>query len=117
MENKDRLKNGAVRLVFQTAEEISKGANNLIKDSLLDGVSAIVGTHIGNIDSNTPSGEFIIQEGALMASNDKFTVKVIGKGSHGAHPHSSLDPVLTASQIIQAIYNIKSREIIALTLQ
>ena len=113
LENKDRLKNGAVRLVFQTAEEISKGANNLIKDGLLDGVSAIVGTHIGTIATDVPSGEFVLQGGPLMASNDKFVIKVIGKGSHGAYPHSGVDPVLTASQIIQGIYNIKSREIIA----
>ena len=113
LENKDRLKNGAVRLVFQTAEEISKGANNLIKDGLLDGVSAIVGTHVGNIDSGMSNSEFIIQEGGLMASNDKFIIKVVGKGSHGAYPHSGFDPILTASQIVQAIYNIKSREIIA----
>ena len=113
LENKDRLKNGAVRLVFQTAEEIAKGANNLIKDGLLDGVSAIVGTHIGTIATDVPNGEFVLQEGPLMASNDKFVIKVIGKGSHGAYPHSGVDPVLTASQIIQGIYNIKSREIIA----
>ncbi len=48
-----------------------------------------------------------------MASNDRIFIKVIGKGSHGAYPHLSADPILTASQIIQAIYNIKSREILA----
>ena len=112
-ENKDRLKNGAVRLVFQAAEEIAKGAKNLIKDGLLDDVSAIIGTHIGTIAADVPSGEFVIQGGPLMASNDKFVIKVIGKGSHGAYPHLGFDPILIASQIVQAIYNIKSREIIA----
>ena len=43
----------------------------------------------------------------------KFVIKVIGKGSHGAYPHSGVDPILTSSQIIQGIYNIKSREILA----
>ena len=113
LENKDRLKNGAVRLVFQTAEEIAKGAKNLIKDGLLENVSAIVGTHVGSIESGMSSGEFVIEKGALMASNDKFIIRIIGKDTHGAYPHLGLDPILTASQIIQAIYNIKSREIIA----
>ncbi len=112
LENKSRL-NGAVRLVFQTAEEITKGANNLINDGLLNGVKAIVGTHVGTIATDVPNGEFVLQGGPLMASNDKFVIKVIGKGSHGAYPHSGVDPILTSSQIIQGIYNIKSREILA----
>ena len=112
LENKSRLK-GAVRLVFQTAEEITKGANNLINDGLLNGVKAIVGTHVGTIATDVPNGKFVLQGGPLMASNDKFVIKVIGKGSHGAYPHSGVDPILTSSQIIQGIYNIKSREILA----
>lgn len=112
LENKDKLK-GTVRLIFQTAEELAIGARNIINDGLLDGVKAIVGTHVGTIATDVPNGEFIIQEGPLMASNDKMVIKIIGKGSHGAYPHSGVDPVLTASQVVQGIYNIKSREIIA----
>lgn len=111
-ENKSRIK-GTVRLVFQAAEELAVGAHNMINSGLLDGVNAIVGTHIGTLAANVPSGEFILKEGPLMASNDRIFIKVIGKGSHGAYPHLSIDPILTASQIIQAIYNIKSREILA----
>ena len=112
LENKSRLK-GCVRLVFQAAEELARGAHNMLNSGLLNGVKAIVGTHIGTLASDIPSGEFVLQEGALMASNDRIFIKVIGKGSHGAYPHLSVDPILTASQIIQAIYNIKSREISA----
>lgn len=114
LENKDKLKlKGRVRLVFQTAEEIALGSKNIIEDGLLDGVKAIVGTHVGTIATDVSNGKFIIQEGPLMASYDKIFVKIIGKGSHGAYPHSGVDPVLTASQVVQGIYNIKSREIIA----
>lgn len=112
IENKNKLK-GNVRLIFQTAEEIALGSKNIIEDGLLDGVRAIVGTHVGTIATDVPNGEFIIQEGPLMASYDKIFIKIIGKGSHGAYPHSGIDPVLTASQVVQGIYNIKSREIIA----
>ena len=76
LENKSRL-NGAVRLVFQTAEEITKGANNLINDGLLNGVKAIVGTHVGTIATDVPNGEFVLQGGPLMASNDKFVIKIV----------------------------------------
>ena len=112
IENKSRIK-GRVRLVFQAAEELAVGAHNMLNSGLLDGVKAIVGTHIGTLSAGTPSGEFILKEGPLMASNDRIFIKVIGKGAHGAYPHLSVDPILTASQIIQGIYNIKSREILA----
>lgn len=112
IENKNKL-NGNVRLIFQTAEEIALGSKNIIEDGLLDGVKAIVGTHVGTIATDVPNGEFIIQEGPLMASYDKIFIRIVGEGSHGAYPHSGVDPVLTASQVVQGIYNIKSREIIA----
>ena len=112
IENKSRIK-GRVRLVFQAAEELAVGAHNMLNSGLLDGVKAIVGTHIGTLSAGTSSGEFILKEGPLMASNDRIFIKVIGKGAHGAYPHLSVDPILTASQIIQGIYNIKSREILA----
>ena len=111
-ENESRLK-GKVRLVFQAAEELAVGAHNMLNSGLLEGVKAIVGTHIGTLSADTPSGEFILKEGPLMASNDRVFIKVIGKGAHGAYPHLSIDPMLTASQIVQGIYNIKSREILA----
>ena len=112
LENRVKI-NGCVRLVFQAAEELARGAHNMLNSGLLNGVKAIVGTHIGTLASNVPSGEFVLQEGALMASNDRIFIKVIGKDAHGAYPHFSIDPILTASQIIQGIYNIKSREILA----
>ncbi|WP_157154254.1 M20 metallopeptidase family protein [Brachyspira murdochii] len=112
LENKNRIK-GKVRLLFQTGEETAKGAKNLIEEGFLNGVNAIVGTHLGIIAQGVPNGEFVIQEGALMSSYDKFIINVKGKGTHGANPQNGIDCVLTASQIAQALYNIKSREITA----
>lgn len=31
-----------------------------------------------------------------MASSDRFSIKIIGKGGHGAYPHKSLDSVLAS---------------------
>lgn len=112
LENKNKIK-GKVRLIFQTGEEIAKGARNIIEAGFLDGVKAIVGTHLGIIAADVPNGEFVIQKGPLMSSYDKFIIKVNGKGTHGATPHKGVDPILTAGQIMQALYNIKGREIIA----
>lgn len=47
----------------------------------------------------------------MMACMDKFAIKVKGKGSHGAYPHMSIDPIITSTHIISAIQDIVSREI------
>jgi len=49
-----------------------------------------------------------------MASADKFSIKIIGFGGHGAYPHKSLDSILAASTAIVQIQNIVSRQIDAL---
>ena len=112
LENKDRL-NGTVRLIFQTGEEVAKGAKIIIEEGFLNGVKAIVGAHLGIIAAGVPNGEFVIQGGPLMSSYDKFIINVKGKGTHGANPHNGIDPLLTSTQIVQGLYNIKSREIVA----
>ena len=45
-----------------------------------------------------------------MASADWFTITVKGKGSHGALPWLSVDPIVISAQIIQALQTIVSRQ-------
>ena len=45
-----------------------------------------------------------------MASSDWFTITVKGKGSHGAMPWLSVDPIVVSAQIIQGIQTIVSRQ-------
>lgn len=47
----------------------------------------------------------------MMASSDWFTIKVKGRGSHGAQPWNSIDPVVTAAQIINGLQTIVSRQL------
>ena len=63
-ENESRLK-GKVRLVFQAAEELAVGAHNMLNSGLLEGVKAIVGTHIGTLAAGVDIGEFVLKEGAF----------------------------------------------------
>jgi amidohydrolase len=45
-----------------------------------------------------------------MASADKVTITVTGKGGHGASPHLAVDPVIAAAQVITALQTLISRE-------
>ncbi|SNC76407.1 carboxypeptidase Ss1. Metallo peptidase. MEROPS family M20D [Hymenobacter gelipurpurascens] len=106
---------GTVKFIFQPAEEgslpgVEGGAKLMIKEGVLENpkVAAVFGLHI---NAQTEVGQLAYRPGGEMASSDRFTIKVIGKGSHGARPWSSVDPVVTAAQIIMGLQTIVSRQV------
>lgn len=110
-ENKNLFK-GTVKVIFQPAEEGPGGAKPLIEAGVLENpkVDRIVGLHTGTLFNST-SGKVGFKKGPLMAAVDVFKINVIGKGSHGAEPHNSIDPIVTASEIILSLQKIVSREL------
>ena len=107
-QNTDKF-NGEVRLIFQHAEEYSPGgAIAMVADGCLDGVDAIFGTHAA---SGTPVGTYEYKSGYLMAIADKFTIKIHGKGGHGAAPHETIDAIVIAANIVINLQQIVSRRV------
>ena len=110
-ENKKDL-NGNVRFVFQTSEELSRGAEIAIKEGVTKGVDAVFGTHIGSILGPTiPSGSVIVTPGCCMASFDRFILTVKGLGCHGSCPEKGVDPINIASHIVINLQEVIAREI------
>lgn len=105
---------GTVRLLFQTDEEGSRGAERLVKEGAMKGVDAVFGTHIGTIISkDIPAGTVICTPGCCMASFDKFILKVKGNGCHGSTPEKGIDPINIASHIVINLQEVIAREIAA----
>ncbi len=99
---------GTVQLAFQPAEEIAKGARAMMDQGVLDGVDACFAIHVwGTIDA----GKISLEAGARMASADQFSIKIKGKGAHGAEPDDGIDAVVTAAAMINNLQSIVSREI------
>jgi amidohydrolase len=103
---------GELRFAFQPAEEVVAGALPMIESTvfgapLLEGVDAAIGLHLWN---SQPVGWVSYGPGAIMASPDRFTVWVHGKGGHAAAPHQTIDPVLVAAHLITALQSLVSRE-------
>jgi amidohydrolase len=46
-----------------------------------------------------------------MAGAEIFTIRITGKGGHGAIPQQTLDPVVAAAQIVTALQTIVSRNV------
>ena len=112
-ENKENI-HGNVKLLFQTDEEGSRGAERLCAEGHLNGVDAIFGTHIGTIISkDIPAGTVISTPGCCMASFDKFVIKVKGFGCHGSTPEKGVDPINIASHIVINLQEVVAREIAA----
>jgi amidohydrolase len=93
---KDRLP-GTVVFLFQPAEEGTPegeegGAPLMIKEGVLDQpkVQAVYGLHM---DPTLEMGEVGWSIGPIYASSDRFVIEVQGKKTHGAYPHTGLDPV------------------------
>lgn len=107
-EIKDDLE-GSVKLLFQPDEERA-GAIVTIKEGVLSGpsVDAAFGMHIW---SYLKSGKIGISSGPVMAGLDVFQIVIKGKGGHTGAPENSIDPVLTAANVIQSVQALQTREI------
>lgn len=104
---KDSL-NGNVRLLFEPAEETTGGSGLMIAEKALDGVDGVIGLHV---EEWIESGKIGIKKGVVNAASNPFTVKIKGKGGHGAAPQYTVDPIVIASNLIMSLQSIISREI------
>ncbi len=99
---------GNVVLVFQPAEERGGGAKVILASGALAGVDAIFG---GHITRHYQVGEIMVASGTITAHSDGLTIKVKGKGGHGARPHEAVDAVVVTGLLIMAVQTLVSREI------
>jgi amidohydrolase len=105
---------GTIVFLFQPAEEGAPGdeeggASLMVKEGVLDNpkVEVVFGLHI---NSTVPVGQIQYKSGAFMASSDWFKVVVKGRGGHGSKPWNAIDPIASASQIIEGLQHIVSRQ-------
>ena len=98
--------NGTIRFIFQPAEEGEGGARYMIDDGCLEGINEIYGIHVWNYQ---PVGEVGVKDGPVLAAADMFDISVKGIGGHGAAPQGTVDSVVVASHLVQAMQTIVSR--------
>ncbi len=101
---------GAVKFIFQPAEETGKGAEAMIRDGVLDNPrpDLSLGLHVWN---DIPVGKVGVTPGPCMAAADDWRCLITGRGGHGAAPHQTRDPIVAAAQIITALQSVVSRNI------
>ncbi|EKO4624691.1 amidohydrolase [Campylobacter jejuni] len=101
---------GTIKFMFQPAEEGSGGAKPMIESGVLENpyVDAVFGCHLwGPLLENTAQ----IVSGEMMAGTDIFDLEFIGRGGHGAHPHTCIDPIIMTTQFVNNIQSVISRRL------
>jgi amidohydrolase len=100
---------GTVRFIFQPAEEMPfGGARPMIANGALKNVSAILGLHV---DPHVGVGRIGLRDGVTMASVYDFDLHILGLGGHAARPHTAVDAITTAAEVIESLQKVVSREI------
>jgi amidohydrolase len=89
------------RAIFQPAEETSEGAIEMVADGATDNVSAILGLHV---DPERAVGQFGFCHGTMTAYCNEVDIVIQGEGGHAARPHSAIDPVAAAVQLVSTLY-------------
>ena len=105
-----RAFNGTVHFIFQPGEEGIGGALAMLDDKLFERFpcDSVFGMHNR---PNMPVGEFAICPGTAMAGGAFFDITIEGRGAHGAHPESGIDPVVVACHLGTALQSIVARSI------
>ncbi len=101
---------GTAHLIFQPGEEGFAGAQAMIDDGLFARFPCDRVFAMHNWPALEP-GQVAVRPGPMMASADKISIRIEGKGGHGAHPHLSVDPVVVAAHIITAAQSIVARNV------
>jgi len=106
---------GTVKFIFQPAEEgpppgEEGGADLMLKEGVFANLkpSAIFGLHT---HPGLAVGELGLTIGPAMAAVDHFMITIKGKQSHGAYPHKSVDPIIMATEAVDAFQTIRSRSL------
>jgi len=97
---------GNVKFLFQPAEEITSGARAMLKAGAFRApvVNAIVGLHV---QPDLRFGSVGVRVGPSMARSEHFRIRIEGRGSHGARPHTAIDPLMAAHNVYQSLQTIR----------
>jgi len=101
---------GTIKFVFQPAEEGGGGAEKMVREGILEDPKPdySMAMHVWN-DKHV--GWYALNPGPMMAGAEIFSVRITGKGGHGASPHQSVDPIVAVAQMITALQTITSRNV------
>lgn len=104
---------GAVKFLFQPAEETTGGARPMIEAGCLENphVDLVLGLHV---TPDRPAGHIEVKPGPFYGASDNLHIVIHGKSAHAAYPEQGIDAIVVSAAVIQALQTLVSRSISAL---
>ncbi len=97
---------GEVRLLFQPAEGIGRGADDFLEEGCLESAGRVLGLHVA---PDLPLGTLGVKPELNNAAVDGFRIEIQGKSVHVSTPEQGVDALYIASQIVTALQAQVSR--------
>lgn len=92
-EHKEQLQ-GRVKLIFQPAEEGTRGAKSMVEAGVVDDVDYFIASHIG---TGVPNHHFVAANNGFLATS-KLNISFTGKAAHaGSEPEEGKNALLAAA--------------------
>ncbi|HZL86745.1 MAG TPA: amidohydrolase [Pirellulaceae bacterium] len=108
-EHKSQWK-GTIVFIGQPAEERGSGAKAMLEDGLFEKFPKPDLAIALHDDATLAAHKVGVRGGWSMANVDSIDITIIGRGGHGAAPHTTVDPIVTAAQLVLALQTVVSRE-------
>lgn len=111
-QNEDKL-NGTIKFMFQPAEELLAGADDMIKNGILENpkVDAAMAMHVQVGTEGSDVGTIRYAKNTAYYSGDAVRITIKGENAHGSTPEVGIDAINIAAHVIIALQEIISREI------
>jgi amidohydrolase len=103
--------NGTLVFIGQPAEERGGGARAMLADGLFTRFPRPDYAIALHCDPTLATGKVGVKGGYALANVDSVDITMIGRGGHGAYPHTAIDPIVMAAQLIMSLQTVVSREV------
>jgi amidohydrolase len=101
---------GEILFIFQPAEEGGAGAKAMLNTGIFDSLP-VEAAFAGHLYPELAVGDIGIAPKISNAATDTFTIRLQGKGGHGAHPHQCKDPIVAGAHLVTQLQTLISREL------
>ena len=109
VDHKDQWQ-GTLVMVLQPAEELGLGALAMLVDGLYTRFpKPDYALAFHDAAAPAPAGTIGFTPGYALANVDSVDITVKGVGGHGAYPHTTVDPIVLASNMVMQFQTIVSR--------
>ena len=101
---------GTLVMILQPGEEIGVGAKAMLDDGLYTRFPKPTHALAFHDSAGLPAGTIGYSNGYALANVDSVDIVVKGVGGHGAYPHTTKDPIVLGSRIVNSLQTLVSRE-------